>query len=66
MKGYRTLLAMLASAVPPILDVAVPILVMPEWQDIIPNEWWPFYSIGVAALGGLLRLVTTTPVGRKE
>lgn len=57
-KGYRTILLTTLAALLPILELT-------EWRDIVPDIYWPYYCIGVSALGVGLRLITTTPVGKK-
>lgn len=59
MKGWRTVIFNT-------LVLILPILEMSEWRDIIPNEYVPHYIIGVAIINLALRLVTTTPVGKKD
>jgi hypothetical protein len=66
LKGYRTVAFMGAAAFLPALDALLPILMLPEWADVIPSEWWPYYSIAVGILGIVLRAVTTTPLGQRE
>lgn len=58
MKGYRTLLANT-------LAMTIPILEVTEWRDVLPEDWLPYYALGLALMNVALRMVTTTPVGRK-
>lgn len=65
LKGYRTAIAMFTAALPPFLDALLPVLLLPEWADVIPGDWWGVYSIAVSILGLYLRSITTTPMGQK-
>ncbi len=58
MKGYRTLAFN-------ILSTVVPIVSLTEWNEAIPAEYLPYWLLFVALVNILLRMVTTTPVGRK-
>jgi hypothetical protein len=66
LKGYRTLAAMTLAAIPPVLDMLLPVLLLPEWEGVMPASWWAPYTLLVSILGIVLRAVTTTPVGRQE
>ena len=58
MKGFRTI-AFNG------LGMVLPILEMTEFKAVLPDDWLPWYALGMA-LGNLcLRFVTTTPVGQK-
>lgn len=59
MKGWRTIVFNT-------LTLILPIMEMSEWKDIIPNEYLPHYMAAVAIINLALRLVTTTPVGKKN
>ena len=65
MEGYRTVLVMGAAAILPAVELALTVLQMQEIADIIPDDYWPYYSVLVGLLGVYLRLITTTPVGKK-
>lgn len=65
MKGYRTIIVNAIAAVIPALEVVGMVANIPEIKGIIPNEWMPWYSAGVAVLNVYLRYITTTPVGKK-
>lgn len=70
LKGYRTLilnalagtLAGIELALPQIVDL----LGLPELRGLLPEGWLPGYALALAILNIWLRVVTTTPVGRKE
>jgi len=66
MKGYRTVFIMGLAAVPPLMEVLLPILQLPQWRGVIPQEWWSLYTLLVAIVAIVMRSVTTTPLGRKE
>lgn len=57
MKGYRTIIFNVLSAV-------VPILSLTEWHAIIPVEYLPYWMLFVAIGNTVLRTITTTPIGR--
>lgn len=58
MKGYKTLTFN-------VLAAAVPILEMAEIRDVLPDEWLPYYTLGVVLANLALRAMTTTPIGAK-
>ena len=64
MKGYKTILFNVLVAIAPVLDVIVFLGGMPEVGAIIPREYYPLYTVGVALANKGLRMVTTTPVGK--
>ncbi len=58
MKGWRTVAFN-------ILSTAVPILSLTEWRDVLPEDWMPWWMLGVALANVWLRMITTGPVGTK-
>ena len=66
MKGYRTVLFMSLASALPLIEVLLIIAEMREWAEIIPDGYWPYYSMLVGAMGIWLRFITTTPVGEKD
>lgn len=58
MKGWRTLAFNILTGI-------VPILSLTEWVDILPPDYVPYWMLGVAIANVWLRMITTTPVGRK-
>lgn len=58
MKGYRTIATNILFAVVPILELT-------ELRDVMPNDWLPWYSLGVVLANLMLRYLTTTPMGQK-
>ena len=61
MKGFRTVLANVAFAIPPLAQLVA----SPEVSQILPVGWLPWYGVGVAAANIYLRTITSTPVGKK-
>lgn len=60
-KGYRTIIVMLATLVPLLIDF----LTGAEAGGLIPQELMPAYAAVIAFLGMVMRVVTSTPFGRK-
>lgn len=58
LKGYRTIIVNTALMILPVLDLV-------EVRDVIPDQWMPWYALGMAVANMWLRAVTTTPVGQK-
>jgi hypothetical protein len=58
LKGYRTIIANVLLSVLPILELA-------EVRDVMPDDWLPWYALGLALANVALRYITTTPVGQK-
>ena len=56
MKGWRTLAANA-------LAMVVPVLELTELRDVMPDNWLPWYALGLALANMGLRWITTTPVG---
>lgn len=59
MKGYRTIAVNVLSA-------AIPIMELTEWRAVLPDGWLPWYILGLALANVGLRMITTTPVGKKQ
>lgn len=59
MKGYRTLTVN-------VLSMAIPIMELTEWQDVLPQNWLPWYILGLALANVWLRAITTGPMGTKK
>lgn len=59
MKGYRTFLLNLVAMVLPILD-------MTEVVNMIPADYTAHYIITLALANGVMRVLTTTPVGKSQ
>jgi len=57
MKGYRTIIANVLFAILPILELT-------EFRDVLPQDWLPYYALGVVLANMALRYVTSTPVGK--
>lgn len=66
MKGYRTLTFNVAAMLPLILELAMQIIIDPEFGALIPEEWLTEYGLTVAVINILLRRITTTPMGRSQ
>jgi hypothetical protein len=49
-----------------ILAVAVVILAMPEFTNVLPPEWMPYAALAVALGNMARRTVTTTAIGAKD
>jgi hypothetical protein len=64
MKGYKTIVFNVLASVAPVLDVIVFLGAVPEFGHIIPLEYYPAYTLGVALANKGLRFVTSTPVGK--
>lgn len=59
MKGFRTIIANA-------LFMVLPVLEMSELVAVIPDEWLPWYALGMALANMVLRYITTTPVGQSD
>ena len=59
MKGYRTITFNVLSAV-------VPILTLTEFNAVVPQEYLPYWLLGVAVVNVYLRTITTTPMGARD
>jgi hypothetical protein len=57
LKGKRTLLFAIATAV-------VPLLGMVGVVELIPEEYTNLYLFGLALATAVLRVITTTPIGK--
>ena len=64
LKGYRTLLFNVVTAAPVVFDIAVQSAADPTISAIIPPEYLPYYLAAVTIGNIVLRVVTTTPVGK--
>lgn len=70
LKGKRTMIFAAVAAFLPTADVIREIvsivLATPEVGAIIPAEYYPYYALVVALGTALLRMATTTPLGKDE
>ena len=64
LKGYRTLLFNTLAALFVVADVVVQMAGMPELDTLIPDSWRPVFTSVLILANILLRLKTTTPVGK--
>lgn len=65
LKGYRTLIVNAILGLPLAWDVIWLVLQTPEFQGVIPQDWLPYYSLGMVVVNMYLRKITTTPMGRR-
>lgn len=65
MKGYRTLAFNLLAMVPVLMEIFLELAYSEEVQFFLTPEMMPFFMAGVIVANIILRLITTTPVGRK-
>jgi hypothetical protein len=70
LRGWRTVIVAALLGLAPLWDVAkevLPVLATdPNLPRIIPEAWMPTYSLAVTLVMIWMRLVTTTPPGRRE
>jgi len=70
LKGKRTMIFAGAAAVLPAADVILEILTIvlatPEIGAVIPAEFYPYYALLVALGTAIMRVLTSTPVGRDD
>lgn len=59
LKGYRTLGVAVATAIFGFLEVT-------DLTEVIPPEKLPYVVIAIGLINVILRIQTTTPVGRRE
>lgn len=64
LKGYRTLIFNIGAAIPVVVDIAVQAAADPTISAIIPPEYLPYYLAAVTIGNIVLRVATTTPVGK--
>lgn len=58
LKGYKTVIFNTIAALVPLMELT-------ELKAVVPDNYMPYYIL-VVALGNLyLRMVTTTPLGKK-
>lgn len=65
MKGYRTLVANGIAAGPILVDLIMA-FAAEGGGDLIPKEYLPYYTLILVFANVYLRMITTTPVGKKE
>lgn len=58
LKGYRTIILNLIAALLPLVQEF-------GLGDLIPQKYMIWYVLGIIALNLVLRMATTTPVGKK-
>lgn len=70
MKGWWTAAFNIFAASPVLLDVTQPLLVaillLPEFQALVPESLLPYYVLAVTAVNLWLRSITDTPIGKAE
>ena len=65
-KGWRTISANVAMALPVVLDVAWAVIQTDEFGSVIPHQYLHYYSMFIVGVNVYLRKITTTPMGRVE
>lgn len=58
-KGYRTIILAIFLTILGVLEAA-------DLTPFLPTEWKPYAPIFLPMIFGVLRLITTTPVGQKD
>lgn len=70
LKGWWTVAFNVLAASPLALDAAQPliiaVLMLPEFQALIPESLLPYYGLALAAVNIWLRRITDTPIGKAE
>lgn len=70
LKGWWTVAFNVIAASPLALDAAQPliiaILLLPEFQALIPDAALPYYGLFLAGVNIWLRSLTDTPIGKAE
>lgn len=70
LKGWWTVAFNVLAASPLALDAAQPLIVavlmLPEFQELIPVALLPYYGLALAAVNIWLRSLTDTPIGKDE
>jgi hypothetical protein len=59
LKGYRTIIINILLSVMPVMELT-------ELTQVMPQEWLPWYALGMALVNMWLRSVTTTRIGHRE
>lgn len=65
-KGWRTLAFNLVAALPILWEVVFQVIQTPEIAQIIPPAWSPYYVLALTVGNIILRVITSTPVGRGQ
>jgi hypothetical protein len=66
LKGWKTWLFNILAMLLPILDLIGTVGAIPEVRGIIPDHYWPMYTLFMAIVNMILRKYTSTPLGKKE
>jgi hypothetical protein len=63
-KGFKTLAFNILALLPLAFEIAMQMLVDPEFSSLIPEHLKAEYALAVALINIWLRSVTTTPIGK--
>lgn len=66
LKGFRTMIFNGLAAIPVVAQLLIEAFLSPEFGAVIPKEWLVEYTLAVLVMNKVLRLMTTTPMGRRE
>ena len=62
----KTLIFNIVAGIPILIEIALPFISSPDFQNIIPEQYMDYYTFGVLFCNFILRLVTTSAVGMSE
>ena len=66
MKGWRTITANIVAALPLVAQYIVEMGSDAAFLDALPGGWGEWYALIVIGANIYLRMITTTPMGRRE
>jgi hypothetical protein len=65
LKGWRTWIVNGLMSLLPLVMVVVQFLELPEFANVLPAHWLPWYALAMAIVNMWLRAITTSPLGKK-
>lgn len=65
-KGLRTIWVNILLVLPVLADVLMQVIFDPQFGALIPQEYYPLYTLAVVVANAIMRVKTTTPIGKSE
>ena len=62
----KTLVFNIVAGIPILIEIALPFIANPDFQNIIPEQYMDYYTFTVLFCNFILRLVTKSAVGISE
>ena len=66
LKGWRTWIVNGLFAILPLFEVVVQVANLPEFKNVIPAQYLPYYALALVLANMWLRKITSTALGKSQ